>query len=264
MSAVRAIKQINRVFGYVRVSTREQVRSGISLETQEQAIRQFVSDKYGREVDEIFVDDGVSGTRPILDRPGSRELTDSMDEFDVIVCTRLDRLSRNAGDLLSLLPDLEDSGVTLYFCEQFGDVPVCYPKHEGSKGLNSRFDMNEMANKIMLMVLSAVSEIEHANIRDRFGDGKVDWASRGYFIGGSPPYGYKCVPVKIGNKTRKRLEPIPEEQAVIKAIKALSGRGLGYRRVAAQINSMFPDTNITYNKVEKILKRKFQGLCEAS
>lgn len=72
------------------------------------------------------------------------------------------------------------------------------------------------------------------------------------------------MPVKIGNKTRKRLEPIPEEQEVIKAIKALSGRGLGYRRVAAQINSMFPDTNITYNKVEKILKRKFQGLSEAS
>ena len=31
--SVKAIKQINRVFGYVRVSTREQVRSGISLET---------------------------------------------------------------------------------------------------------------------------------------------------------------------------------------------------------------------------------------
>jgi DNA invertase Pin-like site-specific DNA recombinase len=42
-----------------------------------------------------------------------------------------------------------------------------------------------MANKIMLMVLSAVAEIEHANIKDRFGEGKVDWASRGFSIGGS-------------------------------------------------------------------------------
>ena len=258
------IKQINHVYGYVRVSTKEQVRSGISLETQEQAIRLFVREKYNRDVDQFFVDDGVSGTRPILDRPGSRDLTDNIDEHDVIVCTRLDRLSRNAGDLLNLIPDLEATRVTLYFCEQFGDVPICYPKPVDSKGLNSRFDMNDMANKIMLMVLSAVSEIEHATIKDRFGEGKVDWASRGYFIGGSVPYGYKLVPEKIGNKTRKRLEPIPEEQKIIDAIFALKNRGLGSRRITREVNSMFADAKMSYNKVDKVLKRKFQGISRAA
>ena len=90
--SVKAIKQINRVFGYVRVSTREQVRSGISLETQQQAITEFVKEKYNRPVDEFFIDDGVSGTMPILDRPGSREMTDCIEEQEVIICTRLDRL----------------------------------------------------------------------------------------------------------------------------------------------------------------------------
>ena len=258
--SVRAIKQINRVYGYIRVSTKEQVRSGISLETQQQAISDFVRDKYNREVDEFFIDDGVSGTRAILDRPGSKGLTDAIDEFDVVICTRLDRLSRNAGDLLSLLPTLEEIGITLFFCEQFGEVPICYPKPVDMKGLGSRFDMNEMANKIMLMVLSAVSEIEHATIKDRFGEGKVDWASRGYFIGGSAPYGYRLGPAKNGNKTRTRLEEIPEEQDILRTIYALRDRGKGAKSIAKEVNSLHSGASISYSKVAKILKRKFQGM----
>jgi len=139
-------------------------------------------------------------------------------------------------------------------------VPICYPKAVDAKGLGSRFDMNEMANKIMLMVLSAVSEIEHATIKDRFGEGKVDWASRGYFIGGKVPYGYRVKPEKIGNKTRGKLVEVPEEQAVLKTIYALDKRGYGAKRIADQVNSLHYGVNIKYSKVRKILNRKFQGL----
>ena len=144
---IRPIKQINNIYGYVRVSTQEQVRSGVSLRQQQDAISAFVQEKYNREVDEFFIDDGVSGTRPILERPGSKDLTDAIDEHDVVICTRLDRLSRTANDLLNTIPHLEDAGVTLFFCEQFGDVPICYPKAKDGKGLRNRFDMNDMANR---------------------------------------------------------------------------------------------------------------------
>ena len=45
------LKQVNNIYGYVRVSTDEQVKSGISLETQKQQITDFVREKYNREVD---------------------------------------------------------------------------------------------------------------------------------------------------------------------------------------------------------------------
>ena len=73
---IRPIKQIRNIYGYVRVSTQEQVRSGVSLRQQQDAITTFVQEKYNREVDEFFIDDGVSGTRPILERPGSKDWTD--------------------------------------------------------------------------------------------------------------------------------------------------------------------------------------------
>jgi len=253
--------QINNIYGYVRVSTYEQATNGCSLDTQKKLISQFVKDKFGKEVDYFFVDAGESGTVSINARPGSRDMTDTIDENDIIITTRLDRLSRNSKDLLDIIPKLEEIGVTMYFCQQFGDIPIAYPKQDKEKGLHARFDMNEMANKIMLMVLSAVSEIEHGNIKDRFNDGKLDWASKSYAVGGSVPFGYQKVEEKHGRKSRWKLIEIPEEQEVLRTIYKCQRRGLGARRIAKQVQNMHPGfEDFPYWKVHNILNRKVQGL----
>ena len=257
-------KQINNIYGHIRVSTDEQVKSGISLETQMQQISEFVRHKYNREVTQFFADEGVSGTHDVLDRPASREMTDVIDEHDVVVCTRLDRLSRSTSDLLSLIPQLQEIGITLFFCEQTGDLPIVYPGANKTKGLDAKFDHNLMTNQIMLTVLGMVAEIERATIKDRFSAGKLDWASRGYAIGGSPPYGFRHVEVKTGSKTRKLLEEVPEEQAVLKTIYRLHERGLGPRKIATQVNSLHDIPPLTHSKVQRILNRKFQGLPKAA
>lgn len=252
----------HRIYGYVRVSTAEQSRSGVSIEQQKQLISNFVVNKYNRSVTEWFVDDGVSGTTGILERPASKALTDVIEEHDVVIATRLDRFSRSAQDLLSTIPILEDIGIQLYFCEQFGDMPVVHKKRPKVHGLDQRFDMNDMVNKIMLMVLSAVAEIEHANIRDRFGEGKLDWASRGYYIGGGVPYGWRTEEEKHGNKKRVRLIEVPEEQEWIKVIHKLRKRGRGYKYIARELNSLQNDKEWHYRQVEKVCKpRKYQAVC---
>lgn len=266
--AIRPLTQINRIYGYCRVSTKEQVRNGISIETQQKQITEFVKGKYNRPVDEWFFDEGISGKENIIDRPGSRAMTDVMDECDVLVCTRLDRFSRSTSDLLSIIPNLEATNVTLFFCEQFGDVPIVYPKFEGEKGLRTRFDMAEMTNKIMLMVLSAVAEIEHGMIKDRLGDGKIEWAERGYAIGGSVPYGYKAEKQRVGEgkgaRMRTKLVRDPETFPIYQSIMRLHKRGLGCRRIANQINSLYKGADMKYSKVRKIVDRKFQGLPEVA
>ena len=84
-------KQINNIYGYVRVSSEQQVKDGSSLDEQKRSIEEFVANKFGgRQVDQFFTDAGISGMKPLLERPGSRELTDTMDANDVIVVTKLD------------------------------------------------------------------------------------------------------------------------------------------------------------------------------
>ena len=165
-------KQIRNIYGYCRVSTTEQAENGISIDTQQELISEFVRDKFNRDVTEWFVDAGVSGTVPIMEREQCRAMTDVIDEYDIVIATRIDRLSRSCNDLLQTIPHLEESGVTLYLCEQFNDMPVVYPKEIAAKGLDSKYDMNSLVNQIMLMVLSAVAEMEFENTKKKFAEGK--------------------------------------------------------------------------------------------
>ena len=258
-------KQINNVYGYVRVSTVEQAKNGISLETQQILINEFVKNKFNREVDHFFVDAGVSGTVPINERAASRELTDTMDEHDILVSTRLCRLSRSMSDLLKMIPIFEQTGVTYYLCEQFGDMPIAYPKKSNSKSLHNKFDMNEMVNKIMLMVLSAVAEIEHGNTKQKFAEGKLHWAEKGYAVGGSTPFGFvkKEEKLKEGNHIKRRIKlvPVPEEQKVLSFVKKLRKKGLGPTRIHKQVVAHFSDYgDIPYKTIRNIIDRKVQGL----
>ena len=114
----------------------------------------------------------------------------------------------------------------------------------------------------MVMVLSATAEIEHGTIMDRLGDGKVDWAEKGYSIGGNGrPFGYEKVEERFGaTKIRTKLVPIPKEQEVIEFMKRARKRGLGYKKISAQVESRFPDfPDFPYHKVKRVLTRKFQA-----
>jgi DNA invertase Pin-like site-specific DNA recombinase len=134
-----------------------------------------------------------------------------------------------------------------------------------AKGLESKYDMNSLVNQIMLMVLSAVAEMEFENTKKKFAEGKIAWAQRGYSIGGSAPFGFCFKEERLpqGNrmKTRKKLVEIPEEQAVLRTIEKCRQRGLGARRIAKQVaNTHAGFENFTPTKVQKIIARKFQGV----
>ena len=40
-------KQINNIYGYIRVSSEQQAKDGSSLEEQKRSIEEFVANKYG-------------------------------------------------------------------------------------------------------------------------------------------------------------------------------------------------------------------------
>ena len=89
--------------------------------------------------------------------------------------------------------------------------------------------------------------------------GKIAYAERGYSIGGHTPFGYR----KVQEGKHKKLVPVPNEQAVLKAVYKLAGRGKGAKAISKQIESSFPDfPKFPYHKVQKILNRKFQGLLD--
>jgi site-specific DNA recombinase len=257
-------KQVNNIYGYIRVSSEQQVKDGSSLDEQKKSIEEFVANKYGgRKVDRFFTDAGISGMKPLLERPGSRELTDTMDANDVIVATKIDRIARSPLEMINMIPTLEDTGITLYFCDMFGDIPLVLPKEKEKTGLEAKMDLTRMANNQLVTMLAWFAGMEKEMIMSRLNGGKLVYAERGYSIGGKTPFGYKKEYDQSGSRRRTKLVPIPKEQEVLKHIYALRAKGLGARKIAKQIQSSHPGyEDFTFHKVQRILKRKFQGLLD--
>jgi site-specific DNA recombinase len=258
-------KQVNNIYGYIRVSSEQQVKDGSSLEEQKRSIEEFVANKFGgRPVDKFFVDAGVSGMKALMDRPGSRELTDTMDANDVIVATKLDRLARSFLEMVNMIPTLEDTGITLYFCDMFSDIPVVLPKQKEQTGLAAKMDMTRIANQQLITNMAMFAQLDRDQVMNRLNGGKIAFAEKGYSIGGKTPFGYEKSYENQGSRRHTKLVPIPEEQEVLKHIYALAKEGLGARRISKQIESSHPNfSHFPYHKVQRILNRKFQGLLDA-
>ena len=123
--------------GYSRVSTTDQDTAAHRARI-EQAYR----------LDEWFEDTATSGTVAALDRPGFAALFDYIRKGDTLVVPAIDRLGRNALDVLATVEALRDKGVTVI------------SQREG-------FDLSTPMGRMMVTMLAGVAELERENIRER-------------------------------------------------------------------------------------------------
>jgi hypothetical protein len=95
------------VYGYVRVSTFSQAEEGQNLGVQERQIRGDAQ-ILALEVDRVFVEEGVSGSKPLKVRPHGVALLAALQPGDTIITAKLDCIFRSALDALEVLADLKD------------------------------------------------------------------------------------------------------------------------------------------------------------
>lgn len=159
-----------RCFGYARVSTIRQ-GEGDSLESQRRAI-ELIAELEGYDLIEVFSDAAASGGTPLAQRPEGRKLLSHVTANDVIVCVKLDRLSRDALDAAGVLRSLKQRGVALYLRDLGGDVT------------------SSNVSSLIFGLLSNVAEFERSRIRERVAEAKRTQKLDGRFLGGSVPFGF--------------------------------------------------------------------------
>ena len=100
-----------RVISYARVSTGAQAATGLSIDAQHRAIAD-ASAARGWQVVERVTDEAVSGSAPVDERPGLRAALAQLEQgdADVLVATRVDRLSRDTLATLQLFDRAERLG----------------------------------------------------------------------------------------------------------------------------------------------------------
>src|SRR4051794_26542796 len=74
----------------------------------------------GLTLDEVFVERGVSGSRPIGERPEGARMLGTVRSGDVIITPKLDRMFRSALDALDVLARLKDRDVSLHMIDLGG------------------------------------------------------------------------------------------------------------------------------------------------
>jgi DNA invertase Pin-like site-specific DNA recombinase len=194
------------VYGYCRVSTARQASEGESLDVQRRQIEGYAH-MHGFTLRKVVVEEGVSGSIPVHERPKGGPLFVKLKKGDVVIAPKLDRLFRSALDALQVVEDLRKRGVSLHLLDLGGDI--------SGNGLS----------KLFLTIAAAFAEAERDRIRERIGQVKADQKARGRYLGGIVPFGYR-------RGEHGQLAPHEAEQAAIGEMAALRAQGMALRAIA--------------------------------
>jgi len=139
---------LSRLVGYARVSTLEQ-----NLDLQVDALK-----KSGCERKNIYIDK-ISGSK--TDRPGLNTCLESLQEGDVLVVWRLDRLGRSMNHLISLIEMLK--------VKKIGFRSLC----------DSAIDTTTASGELVFNIFSSMAQFERRLIQERTQAGLVAARARG-------------------------------------------------------------------------------------
>lgn len=251
--------------GYIRVSSDDQAREGLSLEAQERKIRAYCEIK-NYQLLMIFKDEGVSGFTPLEKRPGGSQAltklglisknspssrkdadksvktnahsTKNEVESDLPIATnfvaiKLDRVFRNTGDAITKSQEFQKNGINLHLL----DVSV---------------DTSTATGKMFFTVLAMLAQFE----RDITGErtkAVLDMKRKDGKVWNHTPYGF--------DRDGDMLLPNPDEQRAIVIMRKMREQGLSYRDIGheLELQGIAPKTGVKVWQamtVKKILDRK--------
>lgn len=179
---------------------------GESVQNQISACERYVEDYFpeGKWEIRVYKDEGVSGKN--MERPEmQRMLRDiAADKVDILICYRLDRVSRNVRDFSNLIEQLTEW-------------------HKEFISVKEAFDTRNPMGRAMMMISSVFSQLERETIAERITDNMYALAKTGRWLGGSTPLGFESRQFVHGDMTGKKrshfmLTQIPEEAEMVRLI----------------------------------------------
>ena len=195
-----------RAIAYIRVSTEEQAREGISLEAQEAKVRAWC-DLNDYDLAGIFTDAGISGKKAD-NREGLQKALHELKRGDCLVVYSLSRLSRSTKDTLEIADQLSKKGVDLV-------------------SLSERIDTTSASGKMVFRLLAVLAEFERDQISERTKSAMGYKKANGGKVGPTP-FGF--------DQLDGKLIPNEAELNVVKVMRMLRARGFSYQRIADHLN----------------------------
>ena len=197
-----------RAIGYTRVSTAEQAIHGISLSMQESRIRAVPLVNPEIDVLDVIVDDGYSAAS--LDRPGMIRVRRLIDDglIDMLIISKLDRLTRSVKDLYALLD-------------------LCASRNVALHSMSESLDTSSATGRLVVTVMAAVTQWERETISERTREALAVLQSQGKRVG--------AVPFGWSTGTGRELVASPGEIAIIECAESLKRSGRTLSEIADEL-----------------------------
>ena len=194
--------------GYIRVSTDEQARNGVSLDAQAASIQAWALSLH-TSVLMTFEDAGISGTG-IRQRPGlQRALALACERKAALIVYSLSRLSRSTKDTLQIAEKLDKAGADLV-------------------SLSERIDTTSASGKMVFRLMAVLNEFERDQVSERTTAALQHKKAKGLVY--SPvPYGYE--------RRGDTLVPVLKEMKVLELMRSLRDQGRSYAWIASYLTS---------------------------
>ena len=206
MPVQKGIIMSQRAIGYIRVSTEEQAKEGISIVAQADKLHQY-AELYDIELIDIKTDAGQSAKS--LERDGLKEALGALErgEAEALLIYKLDRLTRSVADLGRL--------IELYF-DKYQLLSV-----------TDHIDTGTANGRLILNVLASVSQWERETVVERT-ETSLRYMKEQRMVYNHLPLGYE--------DSDGKMVPIDEEQLIIAEIQEMREKGSTLRAIANDLN----------------------------
>jgi site-specific DNA recombinase len=178
---------------YVRQSLDK--KDSISIESQ----IEFCQKEFNDEEYKVYTDKGYSGKD--INRPAFTEMIRDIKSrlISKVIVYKLDRISRSVLDFSNIIDIFGKHGVDFISTKE-------------------KFDTSTPIGKAMLSIIMVFAELERSTIQMRIKDNYYARGRRGFFMGGTIPYGFTKVKTIINGIKTSTFEPEIDKQIILENI----------------------------------------------
>lgn len=207
------MKDKKRIALYLRVSTEEQAKFGISLETQLKKLQDYCEFK-DWEVFKVYKDEGFSAGSMKKRKAFKQMIEESKTrKFSTIMVTKIDRAFRNVIDALLVLEDLRINNIDFV-------------------SIGEDIDTTTPMGKAMFTIISVFAQLEREMNVGRVKDVRQMRFDKGIFPSRSH-FGYRPI---IKDKKIIGFKPDLKESQIVKEIFKLTIEKVSYRLICEKFN----------------------------
>lgn len=198
---------MQKVVGYIRVSTTGQAEKGASLDAQRAKIEAWCNLNDG-ELVAVFEDAGISGSGTAK-RDGLLDALKATTKGMALVTYSISRLARNTLDMLNIAKELEKKGADLV-------------------SLSERIDTTTASGRMVFRMLAVLAEFERDQVSERTCMTMAHKKASGEAYCGAP-FGFEAI--------AGRLVEVKRESAIVADILKMREAGASLADIANNLNA---------------------------